>query len=234
MSLPPLSLGAWFRHDFIFEHLEQQQPHSIVEFGPGLGALGVRLAELGDYEAVEPDVESRLAAQKLLGSRVKPSPADLTIDQTDVICAFEVLEHVEDDRSALEAWCDRLRPGGLVLVSVPAFMDQFGPHDELAGHLRRYAPEDMEELLRSAGLEPMEIRLTGFPIGFALQWARNLLARRGQKNSSSVEERTGASGRMYQFESRGWLTQILSWPFRKLQRIPVRRGTGLVAAARKP
>ena len=37
---------------------------------------------------------------------------------------------------------------------------------------------DLEELFRTAGLEPVEIRLTGFPLGFVLQWARNILARR--------------------------------------------------------
>ncbi len=69
MKYPALSLGAWFRYDFIFEHLIPENPRSIVEFGPGLGALGVRLADHAVYEAVEPDDESRRAAQHLLGSR---------------------------------------------------------------------------------------------------------------------------------------------------------------------
>jgi SAM-dependent methyltransferase len=234
MTYPPLSLGAWLRCDFIFEHLDRVKPGSIVEFGPGLGALGVRLADRADYEAVEPDPESRLAAQKLLGSRVKPSVDALTAEEADVICAFEVLEHLHDDCAAIGEWTSRLRHGGLFLLSVPAFMEQFGPHDELAGHLRRYAPEDLEGLLRRCGLEPVELRITGFPVGFVLQWARNLLARRKLNESTSIAERTGASGRLYQFESKGWLTQTISWPFRKLQRLPTGRGTGLVAAARKP
>jgi SAM-dependent methyltransferase len=234
MKYPALSLGAWFRYDFIFEHLIPENPRSIVEFGPGLGALGVRLAEYATYEAVEPDPDSRLAAQKLLGPKVKASGDELTIDEADLICAFEVLEHLPDDAGALRTWTKHLRPGGLVLLSVPAFMDQFGPHDETAGHLRRYSPEDMEELLRRSGLATEELRLTGFPIGFMLQWARNRLAPRHRGQLGTIQARTAASGRLYQFESNGWLTHAIAWPFRKLQRLQARRGTGLVVAARKP
>jgi SAM-dependent methyltransferase len=234
MKYPALSLGAWFRYDFIFEHLIPENPRSIVEFGPGLGAFGVRLADHATYEAVEPDADSRCAAQYLLGTRVKASPDELTIDKADVICAFEVLEHLPDDGGALRTWTKHLRPGGLVLVSVPAFMSQFGPHDEVAGHLRRYSPQEMDELFRQSGLETVELRLTGFPAGFFLQWARNRLAARHSGRLGTVQARTAASGRLYQFESNGWLTHALAWPFRKLQRLPVHRGTGLVAAARKP
>ncbi len=165
---------------------------------------------------------------------VKASPDELTIDLVDVICAFEVLEHLADDISALRAWTTHLRPGGLVLVSVPAFMNQFGPHDEIAGHLRRYSPEDLEQLFRKSGLKTEELRLTGFPAGFILQWARNRLAARHHGGQGTVQARTAASGRLYQFESNGWLTHLIAWPLRKLQRLPVRRGTGLVGAARKP
>ncbi|MFW2382943.1 MAG: class I SAM-dependent methyltransferase [Acidimicrobiales bacterium] len=234
MRYPALSLGAWLRHDFILALVDGSDPSSIIEFGPGLGALGARLADRADYEAVEPDADSRQAARALLGSRVKASLDEVGFEQADMVCAFEVLEHLADDAGSLKEWITRLAPGGLVVVSVPAFMDQFGPHDEIAGHLRRYTPDDIDALFRTCGLEPVEIRLTGFPLGFALQWGRNQLAGRRRVHSTSVEERTGASGRLYQFESNGWLTQILSWPFRKLQLLPTGRGTGLVAAARKP
>ncbi len=233
MSLPALSIGAWLRHDIILEHLDAVEPSSIIEFGPGLGAMGARLAEMATYEAVEPDPTSRSAAQKVLGDRVKAVPDELTIDRADAICAFEVLEHVADDAGALSDWVTRLRSGGIVVVSVPAFGDQYGAHDRLAGHLRRYSPEELRSLFIECGLEPHDIRLTGFPVGFVLQWARNRLATRRSEGSTATE-RTAASGRLYQLETHGWLTATVSWPFRLLQRIPVRRGTGLVGVARKP
>ena len=54
------------------------------------------------------------------------------------MCAFEVLEHIDDDALALKQWREYLRPSGWLLLSVPAHQDQYGAADELVGHYRRY------------------------------------------------------------------------------------------------
>lgn len=65
-----------------------------------------------------------------------------------MVCAFEVLEHIEDDKEALAERVTDVRPGGQLVLSVPAFQERFEPMDRHAGHFRRYSPE---ELTRATG-----------------------------------------------------------------------------------
>ena len=115
--------------------------------------------------------------------------------------AFEVLEHIDDDAGVLTTWVEHVRPGGHVLVSVPADPERFGPADELAGHFRRHTPDTLSALFTSAGLETVTVDHYGFPLGVALEAGRNTIARRrlaAQAQPSDVEARTAGSGRHLQ------------------------------------
>lgn len=70
----------------------------------------------------------------------------------DAALLLDVLEHVPDDRGFLSSVVERVVPGGVVLVSVPAWQRLFSSHDERLGHHRRYAPEQGRALVASAGL----------------------------------------------------------------------------------
>ena len=159
-------------------------------------------------------------------------------EQFDLVCAFEVLEHLEDDAAAVRQWAARLQPGGWLLLSVPAHQRRYGPADELVGHFRRYDPVAMAGLLARCGLTDIEVRQYGFPLGYALEAGRNLIGRRrlAAAPAGSVAERTAASGRLLQPASRtrDTATRYGTAPFRLLQRsFPgTGTGTGLVAAAR--
>jgi 2-polyprenyl-3-methyl-5-hydroxy-6-metoxy-1,4-benzoquinol methylase len=69
----------------------------------------------------------------------------------DAVCAFEVLEHIDEDHAVLAAWLRFIRPGGQPVLSVPAFADRFGPMDTPAGHFRRYSPYRLGDCLTAAG-----------------------------------------------------------------------------------
>lgn len=71
----------------------------------------------------------------------------------DLVLLMDVLEHVADDIGLLQAAAGRVRPGGRVLVTVPAFQWLWSPHDELLGHLRRYRLDEVEGLVARAGLD---------------------------------------------------------------------------------
>jgi SAM-dependent methyltransferase len=155
-------------------------------------------------------------------------------DMFDVVGAFEVLEHIADDRTALEAWRRWLGPDGLLLLSVPSHESRFGPSDVAVGHHRRYERDALRGLLLSAGFEDVVVFSYGFPIGFALEWARNRVLM--PDTDLPLEERTARSGRVLQPVAHPWVTQLATAPFRWMQ-LPMRRtdvGTGYVASARRP
>src|SRR3954469_10818685 len=129
----------------------------VLEVGCGEGALGVRLARGRDYLGLEPDPDSfQVARQRFTeaghGEVRQAHTWDLGAEERfDAVCAFEVLEHIEDDAAALAEWAGRLRPGGGLLLSVPAHQRRFGPADELVGHFRRYDPDALADLLAGCG-----------------------------------------------------------------------------------
>ena len=161
---------------------------------------------------------------------------DLGDGQFDLICAFEVLEHIEDDVAALKEWAGRLRANGWLLLSVPAHQHRYGLFDGFVGHFRRYDPGAMTALLTSSGFTQIQLRQYGFPLGYLLEAGRNLVGRRRRATAAamSVAERTAGSGRLLQPSGgmRGAATRWGTAPFRLMQRAFPNTGTGLVVLAR--
>jgi SAM-dependent methyltransferase len=243
MNSPPLTLNAWLRHDLVARMLRDLPGlNDVLEIGPGEGAFGTRLARQYAYVGVEPDPRSASIARRRLarlgsGILVQGDLSALPPEAYfDLLCAFEVIEHIEDDAAALAEWRDRLRPGGWVLLSTPAHPDRFAAGDRLAGHYRRYARRELASLLRTIGFEEVVVWSYGFPLGYPLEWVRNAIARFREPRLGSMAERTAASGRYLQPpESLDWMTEALSWPFRLAQRpfVDTDLGTGLVARGRR-
>jgi SAM-dependent methyltransferase len=70
----------------------------------------------------------------------------------DLVTAFDLLEHVEEDHVAAAEITRALRPGGTALISVPADMALWSAHDEAVGHFRRYSRQTLTTVLVKAGL----------------------------------------------------------------------------------
>lgn len=241
--LPPLAIRAWLRYDVVSRLLDQISPSTALEIGCGQGAFGARLAERCAYVGVEPDDTSFQVATSRIAPRggivMHGMHTVLDDDRTfDLVCAFEVLEHIEDDHAALADWVKHVAPGGHLLLSVPAFQKRFGPMDTHAGHFRRYEVDAAAALLREAGLEDVKVRIYGWPLGYALEAVRNRIdARKLERaGSASMEELTGASGRTFQPNSRGAgaAIAVATTPFRWMQRLRPHTGVGMVMLARKP
>jgi SAM-dependent methyltransferase len=128
----------------------------ILEVGCGTGGNLAMLAAFGDVTAVEPDDGARArAAARSIATVVDgrlPGGLPSTPESFDLICAFDVIEHVEDDRAAVAALADRLAPGGFLVATVPAHTWMWSGHDVEHHHKRRYAMADFRRLFE--GLEP--------------------------------------------------------------------------------
>jgi SAM-dependent methyltransferase len=82
----------------------------------------------------------------------------------DYLLAFEVLEHIENDVEVLASWARKLRPGGRLLVSVPAHQRKFGASDAMVGHVRRYERSNLRNVLTAAGFTDVDMVNYGWPI----------------------------------------------------------------------
>jgi SAM-dependent methyltransferase len=237
--IPPLSVHAWLRFDAARRLLADVDARTVLEIGVGQGSVGVLFAEKYDYTGIDLDLQSistardRFARHQLDPGRLLHGGPELVGDRVfDLVCAFEVLEHFEDDRAALAGWRRLVATGGAVLVSMPAGPERFGKADVKAGHFRRYSRGDAERLLIDAGFTRVRVLNYGVPVGYALETARNLLARRQLRRSLTPAARTLASGRWLQPPAGlARVTRAASVPFAAAQRPFMNddKGTGLVA-----
>ncbi len=239
LGAPPLTANATLRWSIVRALLDRIRPRRVLEIGCGQGAYGARIAARAEYVGVEQDTESwRVAADRVepVGGRVLNGTVDMLDDTEpyDLVCAFEVLEHIEDDVGALEGWRSRLAPGGAVLVSVPAWPDRFGAWDAAVGHYRRYTPAQLGDTMARAGYRDPELALYGWPLGYVTEPVRNAIARRAlTQGSTSMEARTASSGRSLQ--SRGVLGRAMmagATPFVLVQKLRPTAGIGLIGLGR--
>jgi len=71
----------------------------------------------------------------------------------DVVCLFDVLEHIQDDEGVLKELSCVLKPGGGLLLTVPQHMFLWGPFDEGGFHKRRYGTNELERKVKAAGFD---------------------------------------------------------------------------------
>ena len=127
----------------------------ILELGAGTGGNLGMLAQFGAVQAGELDDTARAIAARKTGvdclrARL-PDDLPFPAHSFDLVCLFDVLEHVEDDVSSLIAIRRLLRPDGRLLVTVPAHEWMWSPHDERLHHRRRYSRRTLEDAARAAG-----------------------------------------------------------------------------------
>jgi SAM-dependent methyltransferase len=92
-----------------------------------------------------------------------PPPESVSSRRYDAIVAINVIEHIADDRLLVSRLTDLLRPGGRLLIYVPACPAAYGSLDVALGHHRRYTPDTLKALLGSAGLDPGRPRYVNLP-----------------------------------------------------------------------
>jgi 2-polyprenyl-3-methyl-5-hydroxy-6-metoxy-1,4-benzoquinol methylase len=117
---------------------------------------GLLFARLGDYaahvEGLEPD-RALVSEARAAGGRIHLRPFDPSFrpeHRYDLILFLDVLEHIEDAQGAVAHAATLLEPGGVVLVTVPAFRHLWTTHDDLNRHVTRYTRGELVALLATA------------------------------------------------------------------------------------
>lgn len=135
----------------------------VVEIGCAGGALLADLAsdgfrDLSAVDVTEAAVERARAREVAEVTRVDGVATPFDDDTFDVLIASDVLEHIADEAAALAEWRRIVRPGGLAVVFVPAFMALWSEHDVVNRHERRYTLSQLVRVTRSAGFHVRDAR----------------------------------------------------------------------------
>ncbi len=126
----------------------------ILEIGCGTGGNLVMLREFGAVTAVEMDDYAREQAQLHCDERILTGylPNHMPeLQKYDLVCLFDVLEHVPDDSSTLKYLHCLVKPGGYLVLTVPAYQWLWSQHDETHHHQRRYHANKLRNLACQAG-----------------------------------------------------------------------------------
>lgn len=177
------ALNRW-----LYSKLAPQVRGDVLEIGSGIGNIS-RLVLADARRLVLTDVEpaflDALRACFTADPRVSvarydlaaPPPPEVAARRYETVLAVNVLEHIADDLALVATLAGLLAPGGNLVVYVPACPFAFGTLDRALGHHRRYTPDRLTALLRSAGLRPGEPRYLNLA-GLVGWWASGRLFRR--------------------------------------------------------
>ncbi len=158
----------------------------LLEVGCGTGHNLAMLQRFGHVDAIELDPAARAIAERRLGRPISnarlPELTGIPRAHYDLIGAFDVIEHIDDDAAAVSALANCLKPGGKLVIAVPAHQWMWSAHDELNHHKRRYSKRSLRRLIESS---PLRLESLGyfnsllFPIAVAARFAGKLSGHAG-------------------------------------------------------
>jgi SAM-dependent methyltransferase len=209
-------LVVWALHKYFPE------ANSMFEVGCGTGYVlrGVARA----FPALRLVGGELLPAGLAVAARRAPRAELLQIDarhlpytgEFDVVGAFDVLEHIEEDEQVLREVQRTLRPGGGLLVTVPQHPRLWSPVDQYARHVRRYRRAELLDKMRSAGFEIL--RATSFVSLLVPILAASRIRQRGCRDCDPLAE----------YRSSAFVDSALAWVM-ATERSMIRAGLSLPA-----
>jgi 2-polyprenyl-3-methyl-5-hydroxy-6-metoxy-1,4-benzoquinol methylase len=141
----------------------------VLEIGSGLGHYASDWADMGVRITASEADPGRLAVlrQRFAGhDRVQVRELSVPISERadySTVVAYNVLEHIPDDIGALKTFAGLLRPGGSVVLIVPAFEFAMSRFDRAIGHHRRYRVRGLTRTLEAAGLDVLRCHYVNGP-----------------------------------------------------------------------
>lgn len=155
---------------------QSTESKDLIDFGAGIGTFSKRLRSAGYHiQCIEPDALQR----KKLEEEGFDALGDITSvpdDSASFIFSLNVFEHIKQDTVAIQDVCRKLKPGGALLIYVPAFECLWTSLDEKVFHYRRYTKKTLRRLVEREGLTVEQVRYADC-LGFIAAFVFRLLNR---------------------------------------------------------
>jgi 2-polyprenyl-3-methyl-5-hydroxy-6-metoxy-1,4-benzoquinol methylase len=234
----------WFRWRYelitkLVRSLKNKPEFRILDAGCGTGQMTKRLEALGEAVGLDSAQEaidyarSRGVECLVRGSITAPPFADGSFD---CVLALDVIEHVDDDIGILLSLYQVIKPGGHLIITVPAFDTLWSEHDEINHHKRRYRSPRLRHLIAEAGFEIDRLSYCNTTLYFPV------LATRKAKNLWRAVSRTKpGENRPLQSDLGDYpkpvnelLFNLMRLETKLMDRVDMPFGVSILAVARKP
>ena len=230
----------WFvaRRDLVLNLIKNTYPTGealrILDIGCGTGAMLDELTAFGSVVGADFSEEalkfSRERRQSLPLVRADVRCLPFASDTFDVITAMDIVEHIDNDKAAMQEIRRVLKPGGRLFMTVPAYMSLWSEHDEALHHYRRYTAPGVKDLAQRTGLSVERLSYTVTTL-FPAIWLYRQISNRMPKRRADGEKRADivpVSPPVNQA-----LLALLRWENKAVQRARFPFGLTVVCVARK-
>ncbi len=215
----------------LLEELGVSRDARVVDVGSGTGTNLRMLREMGFGEVAGLDaspVAIQFCHEKKLGPVEQGDACRLPFESErfELALATDIIEHVDRDDLAAAEIHRVLRPGGVAIITVPAFASLFGLQDQVSHHKRRYRMQGLRSVIEKAGLEVEHSFYFNYLLFVPIWLARQLI--RVLRISLSSENQVNSP--------------VLNWVLERLFMLDVRTaptlrppfGVSILAVARRP
>lgn len=133
----------------ISKFISKEGDKKVLNIGAAAGASSAWLSVFGTVSSVENESVflEHLHSKNIDAVSASAEQLPFADNSFDLVCAFDVVEHIEDDKKALAEMQRVCRPGGKICITVPAFQCLWGRHDVANGHKRRYVFSTLRQQL---------------------------------------------------------------------------------------
>lgn len=140
--------------EWVLDPFKEFLGRNVLEVGCGHGGYGQRISQQSRYTGLDlsndliETLKRKHPDQTFICADITDAKVieDLKSKEYDTILCLNVLEHIEKDKEAAQAMLSVLKPGGHLILFVPAFQQLYTEMDRLAGHFRRYKVKDLDAL----------------------------------------------------------------------------------------
>lgn len=180
----------------------------ILDVGCGTGANLLLLSQYGDAEGVDISEDALSFCRERGLNKVRLGAAEQLPYEDgsfDLLTAFDVVEHLDDDLAGLKEMRRVIRPGGRLLLFVPTFMFLWGLQDDVSNHRRRYRLPELRRVLEEAGFEMERTTYANITFFLPILLVRKFMRLTGIKteteNTINVSALNGVLGWLFGLEA---------------------------------